>query len=76
MNEDANWNHKSKETKEHYLDSYMAKNLYVLSAYQDNTFGCERKSTYITLVPSGFNYRDNANTTTDEAKFFAAPVTK
>ena len=76
LNEDANWNHKSKETKEHYLDSYMAKNLYVLSAYQDNTFGCERKSTYITLVPSGFNYRDNANTTTDEAKFFAAPVTK
>lgn len=79
LNEDANWNHKEKVTKEYYLESYMAKNLYVISAYQNNTFGSERNSTYITLVPQGFDYhnsRSDASTTSDEAKFYAAPVTK
>ena len=30
INEEANWNNKKKETKEHYLDYYMTKNLYKL----------------------------------------------
>jgi hypothetical protein len=30
LNEDANWNNKSKQTKEYYLDTYMAKNLYYI----------------------------------------------
>ena len=28
INDNANWNNRSKQTKEHYLDHYMAKNLY------------------------------------------------
>ena len=28
LNEEANWNNQQKITKEYYLDSYMAKNLY------------------------------------------------
>ena len=32
LNEEANWNNQQKITKEYYLDSYMAKNLYSIKA--------------------------------------------
>ena len=36
LNQDANWNHKSPQTKEEYLDSYMAKNLYIITSNSRN----------------------------------------
>lgn len=58
LNETANWNHRSKQTKEHYLEEYMAKNLYFLSAWQNACVGAEdgsgRGGAYIYLLPVGF----------------------
>jgi hypothetical protein len=53
---DANWNHRSSETKEHYLFYYMAKNLYRLecpvnSAYDIETTAPGRNIEYIQLLP-------------------------
>ena len=36
LNKDANWNNESKQTKEHYLENYMAKNLYYFECVVDN----------------------------------------
>ena len=41
LNEDANWNHKTKQTKEGYLENYMAKNLYMLDAHLESRFETE-----------------------------------
>ena len=82
LNEDANWNHQSMQTIDRYLYQYMAKNLYYLSTYQHNGFqsegfsnrepGCGRQ--YITLAPTGSNYRGNKTTTHDDSYFFKAPL--
>jgi hypothetical protein len=53
---DANWNHKTSETKEHYLFYYMAKNLYRLecpvnSAYNTETNTDGKHIEYIQLLP-------------------------
>jgi len=53
---DANWNHRSSETKEHYLFYYMAKNLYRLecplnSAYDIETTANGKNIEYIQLLP-------------------------
>ena len=37
LNEDANWNHESKQTVEGYLEEYMAKNLYILASNPNRT---------------------------------------
>lgn len=68
LNDDANWNNEQKQTKEHYLDEYMAKNLYIISAYKDNGFGTEGsgKSEYVTLAPSGFSAKWHKCTADDE----------
>ena len=76
LNEDANHNHETKQTKAHYLEYYMAKNLYVLSSWEHSTFGSEgtgRGRSYIALVPKGFNYHDKQNNTSDADYFFRAP---
>ena len=57
LNEDANWNHESPQTKEHYLENYMAKNLYYLECVTENRFNPESRyrdagSSYVQLVPS------------------------
>ena len=57
LNEDANWNHESQQTKEHYLENYMAKNLYYLECVTENRFNPESRyrdtgSSYVKLVPS------------------------
>ena len=57
LNEDANWNHQSQQTKEHYLENYMAKNLYYLECVTENRFNPESRyrdtgSSYVKLVPS------------------------
>ena len=55
LNEEANWNHRERMTKENYLDIYMAKNLYYLSGYLHNRPGIESEAMgdYYTLVPIG-----------------------
>ena len=57
LNEDANWNHESQQTKEHYLENYMAKNLYYIECVTENRFNPESPyrdtgSSYVKLVPS------------------------
>lgn len=77
LNEDANWNHKSKQTKEDYLETYMAKNLYYLSAYLHNGFGVESPDVnhegYYTLSPEGCD-APNHPALTDEQWFWQAPA--
>ena len=80
LNDDANWNHKQKETKEMYLDSYMAKNLYQLECPVEFRFGEESEggkwSKYIILVPHGFNTyraRQVSCITEDETQFWKNP---
>jgi hypothetical protein len=56
LNADANWNRTSLQSKEHYLDYYMAKNLYRLqvpstSGYNTETSENEKVITYIELLP-------------------------
>lgn len=75
LNEEANWNHKEKQTAEHYLYNYMAKNLYLMSTYLDNGFGSESREgkTYVTLVPEGFNYHHSPYATSNPSYFFQSP---
>jgi hypothetical protein len=56
LNADANWNRTNLQTKEYYLDYYMAKNLYRLetpsvSEYDFETRGEGRVVTYVQLLP-------------------------
>lgn len=82
LNEDANWNHESTQTADNYLNNYMAKNLYIITSNTVNQPEPEglnpsnrRRGVYVTLVPAGFDYRaDGETVTTDEARFWAAPV--
>ncbi|MGZ3813628.1 MAG: TPR end-of-group domain-containing protein [Mucilaginibacter sp.] len=56
INPDANWNHKSSETKSYYLYYYMAKNLYRLecaisSEYDAETAFTGKTISYVQLLP-------------------------
>lgn len=56
LNPDANWNRKSTQTKEYYLEYYMAKNLYRLktplfSEYDTETMSNGKEITYVELLP-------------------------
>lgn len=75
LNEDANWNHKTKQTKENYLEYYMAKNLYVLSAHLRSESESENpsKTPIVALIPEGFDYSGGYITTTDSAYFWQTP---
>lgn len=77
LNEDANWNHRSHETKDHYLDNYMAKNLYLISAYDLQAPRAEGpesvKVTHITLAPEGFEFLWGERVTSDEGEFWKRP---
>ena len=59
LNEDANWNNKEKQTKEEYLENYMAKNLYWFSCPLQSQFNPESRfrktaTTFVALLPIGF----------------------
>ncbi len=78
--ETANWNHQNKQTKEYYLEYYMAKNLYYFVCKKYSRFNPE--SDYrpnpveedIRLIPVGFvNNNWKCDTTTDPAVFWAKP---
>ena len=68
---DANWNHKSSETKEHYLFYYMAKNLYRLecpvnSAYDIETNAEGKNIEYIRLLPMDYFKQPTKTTWTNK----------
>ena len=78
LNEDANWNNEKRQTVEDYLESYMAKNLYVISANTVNQAEPEGKSSHpqgrsVSLVPEKFEYGGDILTSDDEY-FWQPPV--
>lgn len=78
LNKDANWNNRFIETKEQYLNYYMAKNLYILQANTINQAEPEGKSTHhqgkhVALVPQGVKYPNTDLSVTDEEWFWQAP---
>lgn len=75
LNEDANWNNQTKQTKEYYLESYMAKNLYWLTATLHSGYNIETDKTtggYINLFPSDFStsYNTSGIITTNDKLFW------
>jgi hypothetical protein len=76
INEDANWNHESQQTKEDYIDYYMAKNLYYITAITNNRQAPEgdtTQSTYVTLSPIDSNFTNAHIITSDFDKFWQTP---
>jgi hypothetical protein len=56
LNPDANWNNQQTQTKENYLENYMAKNLYILQRTASSEYNMETNSGgktyyYIELLP-------------------------
>lgn len=79
LNPDANWNNRSYQTKDWYLDNYMAKNLYIMSANLLNQTQPEGQSTHLqgydaALVPQGSNYTNAYYITTDDEWFWQPPT--
>lgn len=59
LNSDANWNNKIKQTKEYYLETYMAKNLFrmqcpTISEFNSETNETGKSVTYIELLPLNY----------------------
>lgn len=80
LNEDANWNNESPQTQKHYLDTYMAKNLYYLVCSDRSEFDtetwCEGKHPiyYVALTPEGYDCdREYHFMTTNDEWFWASP---
>lgn len=77
LNEDANWNHKKTQTKDYYIDYYMAKNLYLLSSHERSETESEgengNKTPTVTLIPHGFEYWDRHIVTEDDSEFWQRP---
>ena len=78
--ETANWNHESQQTKECYLETYMAKNLYYFVCKKLNRFNPESlyrnndPAADVRLIPAGFvNNNWKCDTTTDPDVFWAKP---
>jgi hypothetical protein len=64
LNKDANWNNQNPQTKEEYLDTYMAKNLYWLQCPLNSYFNVESRyrkidTKYISLRPIGYKRSDS-----------------
>lgn len=81
LNADANWNHKETMTKEEYLDKYMAKNLYYISAITDNRPRPEGKGArgnkYVLLSPTGSTrIPDHSIVTYSPTVFYTPPTQK
>lgn len=79
LNEDANWNNRSKTLKEEYLDQYMAKNLYYVSCSLRSEYGTENKTfnhaNYVTLMPTGYtnDMEKGSFIVNDDAWFWQSP---
>ena len=77
LNDDANWNNRTKYTKEMYLDDWMSKFLYWFSCPSDSRFNPESRyhntnQTYIYLVPLGYKPSSSniKNVITHDAAYF------
>ena len=77
MNEDANWNNQNKQTKEGYLMSYMAKNLYWLQVPVNSQFNPESRyrnnvNKFVSLLPVGYtrSSMENMGTITHDNEYF------
>lgn len=83
LNEDANWNNQNKQTKEYYLDTYMAKNLYYVICPLRSEYNAEtdmegkKAPVYISLIPTGFDsqekYRSPDYDTNNDLYFWQSP---
>lgn len=82
LNDDANWNNQVPQTKDYYIDSYMAKNLYWLECPVVSKFNPEsryRNNTeiYVSIRPLGYERSANKNIKEviihDPAYFWQAP---
>lgn len=78
LNPDANWNHQSMQTKEYYLETYMAKNLYIMSCNMLNQANPEGeadhpKGQFVALTPQKSNYTATSIITTDDNWFWQSP---
>lgn len=78
LNPDANWNNLSATTKDYYLYSYMAKNLYIMSSNTLNQAEPEGKSKHLqgrvaALVPEGSNYTNAVYFTSDPEVLWRSP---
>ena len=87
LNEDANWNNRSKTTAESYLYGYMAKNLYYLQCELNSCFDAETRkkgkprSLSVSLCPDGYvpdapKYSLSKYTVNDDAWFWQSPYFK
>jgi len=84
LNEDANWNHKVKQTVEDYLQYYMAKNLYYISAHFNSEYnaenpGANKTNPSVTLCPQGGRHQGNNGRGVDvfdDDYFWQAPKLK
>ncbi len=75
LNPNANWNNRYIETKEEYLDDYMAKNLYILDTctiMKAENEGPDGSSDgrFVALVPEGVTYPYAHLNTTDDTLFW------
>ncbi|WP_302303950.1 TPR end-of-group domain-containing protein [Culturomica massiliensis] len=74
LNEDANWNNRTRQTKESYLDRYMAKNLYWFECTKDSRRDVEsvdgRPSEYVSLLPKDFRHKYASGYMTSNPDYF------
>jgi len=75
LNSDANWNNQNPQTKEEYLDSYMAKNLYWIQCPAVSKFNVEsryrnNKETYISIHPPGYEHSPINGVITHDPEYF------
>jgi hypothetical protein len=80
LNPDANWNNKNSQTKENYLYTYMAKNLYMLECPVNSQYNLETKEegkvvNYIKLVPLDY-FKQTPEVETIENKVPGSKIVK
>ncbi|MCU4166623.1 transglutaminase domain-containing protein [Carboxylicivirga caseinilyticus] len=62
LNPDANWNNQVTQTKDYYLEKYMAKNLYRFSVHINSRYNSETRGVYptidyIELLPENIDWK-------------------
>lgn len=74
LNEDANWNNRTRQTKESYLDRYMAKNLYWFECTRVSRRDVESvdgtPSEYVSLLPKDFRHKYASGYMTSNPDYF------
>lgn len=79
LNEEANWNNRSKTTAAEYLYEYMAKNLYYIDCTFRSQFGTEERpyspKNYVVLMPAGYTNKQakDSYVVNDDAWFWQSP---